>query len=189
MDGYGDDDFEIDLEDADIDTTEMEEIEVSELEEFDSWSTENQSLMISAHAMDMIAEGEMEAAEIADLVEDGLLELEHAELVEQEANRNIVKLTKYAKLEALQERSILIMARAAKDPLYTKYNMWNAKRLDIKAQLKKKYGSRTKSFARKMQMNSKNKQRSKASKKVVSSIQKKMTNSNLRGQSTRSVAT
>ena len=63
---------------------------------------------------------------------------------------NIVRLNRQTKLLNLSNRSALMMARKASDPLYAKFNKFNSLRLKFRAAIVKKYGSRASSYARKV---------------------------------------
>ena len=88
-------------------------------------------------------------------IEDGSLEeaalLEFANGQEMLAEQmNIVRLNKQTRLLNLTNRSAIILAKRASDTLYAKYAKFNAMRLELRAQIVKKYGSRAASYARKI---------------------------------------
>lgn len=88
-------------------------------------------------------------------IEDGSLEeaalLEFANGQEMLAEQmNIVRLNKQTRLLNLTNRSAIILAKRANDTLYAKYAKFNAMRLELRAQIVKKYGSRAASYARKI---------------------------------------
>ena len=88
-------------------------------------------------------------------IEDGSLEeaalLEFANGQEMLAEQmNIVRLNKQTRLLNLTNRSAIILAKRANDTLYAKYAKFNAMRLEMRAQIVKKYGSRAASYARKI---------------------------------------
>ena len=90
-----------------------------------------------------------------DEIEDGSLEeaalLEFANGQEMLAEQmNIVRLNKQTRLLNLTNRSAIILAKRANDTLYAKYAKFNAMRLEMRAQIVKKYGSRAASYARKI---------------------------------------
>jgi hypothetical protein len=63
---------------------------------------------------------------------------------------NIVRLNKAAKIANQTSRTALLLAKNANDPLYAKYAKFNGLRLQIRAQIFKKYNSKATSIARKL---------------------------------------
>lgn len=61
---------------------------------------------------------------------------------------NVIRLNKQTRLLNLTNRSALILAKRANDPLYDKYAKFNALRLQFRAAIVKKYGSKAASYAR-----------------------------------------
>jgi hypothetical protein len=182
---------EFDMEDLDDELElegqeELEDLEDdhADMEEFDDWDMEDQSLMFSLFARDLISEGELEAADLEDLREDGVLDDDQYHAV-MEDTRNIVRLNKSAKKAALTEKAILVMAKQARDPEYKKYQKFRKLMLKSRAKLQKKYGSRAKGMAMKMAANGKRRRQKKGTKKVASAIQTNLKNPTLRGGSTK----
>jgi len=99
--------------------------------------------------------------EQAELSEDATMTLDDEELLAtlSEAyevvseQMNIVRLNRQTKLLNLTNRSALILAKRAGDPLFTKYSKFNKIRRDIRAQIVKKYGAKATSYARKVMSN------------------------------------
>ena len=63
---------------------------------------------------------------------------------------NIVRLNRQTKLLNLTNRSALVLAKRANDPLFAKYAKFNKVRRDIRDQIVKKYGAKATSYARKV---------------------------------------
>lgn len=62
----------------------------------------------------------------------------------------IIRLTKESQIANLAGRSALILARRNRDPLFEKYKKFNTIRLQIKAQISKKYASKALQYGRKL---------------------------------------
>ena len=65
----------------------------------------------------------------------------------------IIRLTRESQIANLTGRSALILARRAKDPLFDKYARFNGLRLQVKAQIQKKYASKAVQYGRKLYAN------------------------------------
>ena len=63
---------------------------------------------------------------------------------------SIVRLNRQAKTANLAARAALLMARSNNDPLYQKYAKFNGMRLQLKAAIFKKYGTKANARARAM---------------------------------------
>ena len=92
---------------------------------------------------------EEEDSELDTLEEAALIEFAQSQEILSE-QMNIVRLNRQTRLLNLSNRTALIMARRANDPLYSKYAKFNALRLQFRAQIVKKYGSKAASYARKI---------------------------------------
>ena len=64
--------------------------------------------------------------------------------------KNIVRLNRQSRLLNMTNRTAIVMARKSNDNLYKKYAKFNALRLQYRAQIVKKYGSKAASYARKL---------------------------------------
>lgn len=92
---------------------------------------------------------EEDEADLDALEEAALLEFAQSQEILSE-QMNIVRLNRQTRLLNLSNRTALIMARRANDSLYDKYAKFNALRLQFRAQIVKKYGSKAASYARKL---------------------------------------
>ena len=63
---------------------------------------------------------------------------------------NIIRLNRQSKTNNLAHRQALVLARARKDPLYTKYARFNGIRLQLRELIYKKYGAAALSRARQL---------------------------------------
>lgn len=124
---------------------------VNQLLEGTDYSNEN-DLTDADLADDEILDGTEEEGEFDDLdslEESALLTFAMAQesLTEQV---NIVRLNKQSKLLNLTNRTAIILARKNSDSLYAKYAKANALRLQYRADIVKKYGTKAASYARKL---------------------------------------
>lgn len=102
---------------------------------------------------------EMQAAETMILDEElamrkmgaafGILDSEGAGAILQEQNI-IVHLNRQSKTNNLAHRQAILFAKAKKDPLYDRYAKFNGLRLQLRALIYRKYGSKAVSRARQL---------------------------------------
>jgi len=170
MDDFYDDYDDLDMEDVDTgfdgDDADLEELD------FDNFDAEDQDVFVALSAIHMLETADMEGLDddetfeledVDEMVENGDISEKYGHYI-AESVRNVVKLTKESKLAALTRRAVAMLAKAAKDPAYTKYAMHRKKMKQYEAIMNKKYGgSKAKSFARKMQQSAKKKKNAKRS--------------------------
>lgn len=93
--------------------------------------------------------GEAEQGDLEEIEEEALTGLATAQIALEEETK-IIRLTKDSQISNLTGRASLILARRAKDPLYTKYAHFNSLRLDLKKRIAAKYASKSVMYARKI---------------------------------------
>ncbi len=186
MEDFYDEYDELDIEDVD---TGFDGEEFEEDLDFDNFDAEDQDVFIALSAIHMLETADMEGLDedesfdledLEEMVENGDISEKYAHYIAEGA-RNVVKLTKESKLAALTRRAVAMLAKAAKDPVYTKYAMHRKKMKAYEMIMTKKYGgARAKTFARKMQQAAKRKKskRSKGANKAIKHIGATMRSNN-----------
>lgn len=131
-------DSEIEAEDEDVASAEEANVE-DDMDEDDEVLTEEE--------FDAIEEAALETYAMA-LNQMGDDYLSESELLSEQ--KNIVRLNRQSRLLNMTNRTAIVMARKSNDNLYKKYAKFNALRLQYRAAIVKKYGSKAASYARKL---------------------------------------
>lgn len=150
-------------EDVDVDLPEDgEAVELPEAEEdnFDSTTldgiedgktlNEEDSEDIPQEDLPDDEEDDVDAIAEAALLSFAFAQERLAESMALTESKTVIRFNRQARLKNLTNRSALVFARRANDPLYKKYSKHNALRLRLRGAIVKKYGSRASSYARKL---------------------------------------
>ena len=128
---------------------------------FDAFRNENDDEEEEDEDLEDLEEAVLTVSEEAALTAfvEATMELEAGLLSEQQT---IVRLNRQAKVASYTTRTALILAKRANDTLYAKYAKFNKMRLDLRALIVKKYGTKAAAIARRLATQAPGKQAPKA---------------------------